>query len=175
LEALVDPVTRGDPESPLRWTSKSTRALGAQGHRVSHVTVGRLLRTRGYSLQAAVKTREGAQHADRDAQFRYLSGLVAGYLDADWPVISVDTKNKELVGEYRNGGREWQPQGRPERVNVDDFPDPAVGKAIPYGVYDVGANTGWVSVGRDHEHRMLRGGDPAVVVDHRGTAELPAG
>jgi hypothetical protein len=155
LEALVDPATRGDPESPLRWTSKSTReladALSAAGHAVSHATVGRLLRERGYSLQAAVKTREGAQHADRDAQFRYLSARVREYLDAGWPVISVDTKKKELVGEYKNAGREWQPQGEPEEVNVHDFPDPAVGKAIPYGVYDVGANTGWVSVGRDHD------------------------
>ena len=155
LEALVDPATRGDPESPLRWTSKSTRqladALTAGGHPVSYHTVGELLRGLGYSLQAAVKAREGSQHADRDAQFRYLSGQVNDYLAAGDPVISVDTKKKELVGQYKNAGRQWQPKGEPERVNVHDFPDPAVGKAIPYGVYDVAANTGWVSVGRDHD------------------------
>jgi transposase len=155
LEALVDPATRGDPQSPLRWTSKSTRqlaeALTAAGHPVSYHTVGELLRGRGYSLQAAVKAREGAQHPDRDAQFRYLSAQVTAFLAAGDPVISVDTKKKELVGDYKNAGREWQPKGRPERVNVHDFPDPAVGKAIPYGVYDVAANTGWVSVGKDHD------------------------
>jgi hypothetical protein len=155
LEALVDPATRGDPESPLRWTSKSTReladALAAQGRRISHVSVGALLRGRGYSLQAAAKTREGKQHPDRDAQFRYLSGQVNEHLAARHPVVSVDTKKKELVGNYKNAGREWQPKGEPLEVDVHDFPDPAVGKAIPYGVYDVAANTGWVSVGRDHD------------------------
>jgi hypothetical protein len=155
LEALVDPATRGDPESPLLWTSKSTRELGdelgAQGHRASHVSVGRLLRSRGYSLQALAKNREGRQHPDRDAQFRYLSAQVNAYLAAGDPVISVDTKKKELVANYKNGGREWQPKGRPEEVDVHDFPDPTVGKAIPYGIYDVGANTGWVSVGKDHD------------------------
>jgi transposase len=155
LEALVDPATRGDPESPLRWTSKSTRqladALAAGDHRVSHTTVGALLRARGYSLQAAAKTREGRQHPDRDAQFRYLTGQVNAYLAAGDPVVSVDTKKKELVGNYKNAGREWQPQGQPVEVDVHDFPDPTVGKAIPYGVYDVAANTGWVTVGRDHD------------------------
>jgi hypothetical protein len=155
LEALVDPATRGDPESPLRWTSKSTReladALRGQGRHVSHVSVGALLRARGYSLQAAAKTREGSQHPDRDAQFRYLTGQVNAYIAAGDPVVSVDTKKKELVGNYKNAGREWQPKGQPEQVNVHDFPDPAVGKAIPYGVYDVATNTGWVSVGRDHD------------------------
>ena len=155
LEALVDPATRGDPESPLRWSSKSTReladALGGQGHRVSHVTVGRLLRARGYSLQAAAKTREGRQHPDRDAQFRYLSGKVNEHLAAGDPVISVDTKKKELVGNDKNIGREWQPKGEPVEVDVHDFPDPTVGKAIPYGIYDLGANAGWVSVGKDHD------------------------
>jgi hypothetical protein len=155
LEALVDPATRGDPESPLRWTSKSTReladALAGQGHRVSHTTVGQLLRAQGYSLQAAAKTREGAQHPDRDAQFRYLTGQVNAYLAAGDPVVSVDTKKKELVGRYKNPGREWQPKGEPVQVDVHDFPDPAIGKAIPYGVYDIAANTGWVSVGRDHD------------------------
>jgi transposase len=155
LEALVDPATRGDPQSPLLWTSKSTReladALAEQGHKVSHVTVGALLRARGYSLQAAAKTREGRQHPDRDAQFRYLTGQLNAYLDAGDPVVSVDTKKKELVGNYKNAGREWQPKGQPVEVNVHDFPDKTVGKAIPYGVYDVGANTGWVTVGRDHD------------------------
>lgn len=155
LEALVDPATRGDPQSPLLWTSKSTRELaqelGSQGHRVSHVSVGALLRARGYSLQALAKNREGRQHPDRDAQFRYLSGKVNEYLAAGDPVISVDTKKKELVGNYKNAGREWQRKGQPVEVDVHDFPDPAVGKAIPYGIYDVGANTGWVSVGKDHD------------------------
>jgi hypothetical protein len=155
LEALVDPATRGDPESPLRWTSKSTRELAAalseQGHHLSHVSVGALLRSQDYSLQAASKTREGRQHPDRDAQFRYLAGQVNTFLAAGDPVVSVDTKKKELVGNYKNAGREWQPKGEPVQVDVHDFPDPAVGKAIPYGVYDVAANAGWVSVGRDHD------------------------
>lgn len=152
LEALVDPVTRGDPESPLRWSSKSTRdlanALTDAGHPASSWSVARLLRRLGYSLQVNVKTREGKQHPDRDAQFRYLAAQVNAYLEAGQPVVSVDTKKKELVGEYRNGGREWQPKGAPEPVNVHDFIGPE-GKAIPYGVYDVDA--GWVSVGRDHD------------------------
>ena len=155
LDALVDPDTRGDPESPLRWTCKSTReladALGAQGFQVSDDTVGRLLKRQGYTLQRTLKTEEGAQHPDRDAQFRYLNDTARGYLDQGLPVVSVDTKKKELVGRYANGGAEWQPVGEPERVNVHDFPDPEVGKAIPYGVYDLGANAGWVSVGTDHD------------------------
>jgi len=155
LEALVAPATRGDPESPLRWTSKSTRqladALTAAGQPISYHTVGELLRGQGYSLQANAKTVEGRQHPDRDAQFHYLSAQVRAHLDAGDPVVSVDTKKKELVGDYKNAGREWQPKGEPVAVGVHDFPDPAVGKAIPYGVYDVGANAGWVSVGRDHD------------------------
>jgi hypothetical protein len=155
LVALVDPATRGDPESPLQWTSKSTRqladALSRAGHAVSHSTVGDLLRGLGYSLQANAKTREGAQHADRDAQFGYLAEQVRTHLDDGQPVVSVDTKKKELVGEYKNAGREWEPRGGPVEVNVHDFPDPEVGKAIPYGVYDVAADAGWVSVGRDHD------------------------
>jgi hypothetical protein len=155
LEALVDPDTRGDPMSPLRWTCKSTRqlatALAERGHRVSHQTVAALLRAADYSLQAPVKTLEGAQHPDRDAQFRYLNDQTKAFLARGWPVVSVDTKKKELVGPFTNGGREWQPKGQPERVNVHDFPDPALGKAIPYGIYEVGRNTGWVSVGRDHD------------------------
>lgn len=156
LEALVDPVTRGDPESPLRWTAKSTRtlaaALTAVGHPVSERTTAGLLHQLGYSLQANAKTREGRQHPDRDAQFRYINDAVRRFLRTRDPVISVDTKKKELVGEdpgYKNTGREWQPKGTPVEVGTHDFPDKAVGKAIPYGVYDVAANTGWVSVGCD--------------------------
>ena len=155
FESLIDPVTRGDPMSPLRWTSKSIRALTAalreNGHLVSDFVVRRLLRERGYSLQANVKTAEGAQHADRDAQFAYLNDQATAHLACGDPVISVDTKKKELVGAYKHGGREWQPTGEPEPVKVHDFIDPTLGKANPYGVYDVGANIGWVSVGTDHD------------------------
>src|SRR6266704_943704 len=155
LDRLVDPDTRGDPESPLRWTTKSTRhladALGAQGFQVSDDTVGRLLKQQDYRLQRTRKTLEGAQHPDRDAQFGYLTERAREHLAAGQPVVSVDTKKKELVGSYANGGAEWQPIGAPVEVDVHDFPDPMLGKAIPYGVYDLGANTGWVSVGRDHD------------------------
>jgi hypothetical protein len=155
LDRLVDPDTRGDPQSPLRWTCKSTRelaeALTAAGHPVSDDTVGRLLREQGYRLQRTVKTLEGAQHPDRDAQFRYLNGQAKQHLAAGQPVVSVDSKKKELVGRFANGGREWQPAGEPDRVNVHDVPDPTLGKAIPYGVDDLGRNTGWVSVGIDHD------------------------
>jgi hypothetical protein len=155
LDELVDPDTRGDPESPLRWTCKSTRqladALGTQGFQVSDDTVGRLLKQQGYTLQRTHKTLEGAQHPDRDGQFRYLNEQAREHLAASQPVVSVDTKKKELVGRYANGGREWQPAGEPEQVAVHDFPEPEVGKAIPYGVYDLGANAGWVSVGTDHD------------------------
>lgn len=155
LELMVEPATRGDPESPLRWTSKSTRQLAAalqeQGHLVGHVAVGELLRELGYSLQANVKTMEGRQHPDRDAQFRYLDQQVRRYLRAGDPVVSVDTKKKELVGQFKNAGREWQPSGDPEWVKIHDFIDPKHGKAIPYGIYDVGRNLGWVSVGSDHD------------------------
>ena len=156
LEALVDPVTRGDPMSPLRWTTKSTRqladALTADGHPVSHVRVGELLHGLGYSLQSNAKAVEGKQHPDRDGQFRHIHATAKRYLKAGDPVISVDTKKKELVGEspgYKNNGRDWQPQGTPLRVGVHDFPDPAVPKAVPYGIYDLSANTGWVTVGSD--------------------------
>ncbi len=155
FESLIDPVTRGDPMSPLRWTSKSIRALTAalreKGHQVSDFVVRRLLRERGYSLQANVKTAEGGQHEDRDAQFGYLNDQAQTHLTTGDPVISVDAKKKELVGAYKNGGREWHPGGQPEQVKVHDFIDPQLGKANPYGVYDVGANTGWVSVGTDHD------------------------
>jgi hypothetical protein len=154
LERLVAPATRGDPESPLRWTSKSTRTLseelGARGHPAGPRTVAALLKTLGYSLQANAKVSEGKQHVDRDAQFRYLAAHVSDHQDAGQPVVSVDTKKKELVGRYKNGGREWQPQGEPVRVNVHDFIGEE-GKAIPYGVYDVAADAGWVSVGTDHD------------------------
>jgi hypothetical protein len=155
LEALVDPVTRGDPQSPLRWTSKSTRKLAEElqgcGHQIEARTVAGLLTELGYSLQALRKTREGGTHPDRDAQFEYLNEQTQVFQAQGYPVVSVDAKKKELVGDFKNGGREWQPQGDPERVRVYDFVDKAHGKAIPYGVYDVTANTGWVSVGLDHD------------------------
>jgi len=155
LERLVDPDARGDPESPLRWTIKSTRQLSAslsgQGHRASEWLVRRLLYEAGYSLQAAAKQVEGIQHPDRDAQFRYLNEQVRQHQSAGQPVISVDTKKKELVGRYKNAGRRWQPVGQPEPVHTHDFPDKELGKAVPYGVYDVAADAGWVSVGADHD------------------------
>lgn len=155
LLALVEPASRGDPESPLRWTTKSTRNLAEElarsGHRVGPDTVAKLLREENFSLQANAKQVEGAQHPDRDAQFHYVNDQACRHRDAGDPVISVDTKKKELVGRFKNGGREWQPAGEPEQVNVHDFMDKQLGKAIPYGVYDVGANVGWVGVGVDHD------------------------
>jgi len=151
LEQLVEPVTRGDPDSPLRWTSKSTRRLAAelkaQGCQVSHTVVSQLLREAGYSLQANRKTKEGTNHPDRDAQFEHINRHVAAQIKKGQPAISVDTKKKELVGNFKNGGREWRPQGQPEEVRVHDFLDQDLGKAIPYGVYDLQRNMGWVSVG----------------------------
>ncbi|MEF9880857.1 ISAzo13 family transposase [Streptomyces sp. P9-A4] len=155
LLSLVEPDERGDPMSPLRWTTKSTRTLAAeltrQGHRVGADTVAGLLRQEGFRLQANAKTLEGSQHADRDAQFRYLSEQARDHQDAGQPVISVDTKKKELVGDFHNHGRSWRPTGDPVPVRVHDFADPLLGKAIPYGVYDLAANTGWVNVGTDHD------------------------
>jgi hypothetical protein len=155
LEELVEPLTRGDPESPLRWTCKSTSHLAEeltqQGHAVSPRTVGRLLNADGYSLQSNRKTKEGESHPDRNAQFEHINLTVKQFQQRGQPVISVDAKKKELVGAFENGGREWQPKGEPEEVQVHDFPDPALGKAIPYGVYDLSENQGWVSVGIDHE------------------------
>jgi hypothetical protein len=155
LEQLIDPVTRGDPESPLRWTCKSTRRLAEeltrQRHPVSAPTVAALLREAGYSLQANAKTREGTSHPDRNAQFQYINDTVRRFLTHNQPAISVDTKKKELVGDFKNGGQEWHPQGQPEQVRVHDFLDKTLGKAIPYGVYDILNNQGWVSVGIDHD------------------------
>jgi Rhodopirellula transposase DDE domain len=155
LEALVEPVTRGDPESPLRWTCKSLRRLAEeltqQAHPVSPNTVAALLKAADYSLQANRKTREGGQHPDRNAQFEYLNRRVREFLDHGQPAISVDTKKKELLGDFKNAGREWRPQGKPEEVRVHDFLDKKLGKAIPYGVYDLLNNQGWVSVGIDHD------------------------
>ena len=153
LEGLVAPETRGDPESALRWTTKSTSHLADElteaGHEVSSVTVGRLLKAAGYSLQGNAKTVEGKQHPDRDAQFRYINEQVAAFQASGDPVISVDAKKRELVGNFANKGAEWMPAGTPERVNVHDFADKDLGKATPYGIYDVTANTGWVNVGTD--------------------------
>jgi transposase len=155
LEQLIAPETRGDPMSPLRWTCKSTRhlaeALEQQGFTASHRLVGEMLHHLGYSLQANAKNLEGKRHPDRDAQFRYINQLSGQAIAEGRPVISVDTKKKELVGQYANGGREWRPAGDPERVLTHDFPDPGVGKAIPYGVYDMGWDLGWVNVGVDHD------------------------
>jgi len=155
LLALVEPTRRGDPESPLCWTTCSTRKLAAEltaaGHRIGPDTVARLLHEQGFSLQANAKTIEGGQHPDRDAQFSYLNEQASEHLAAGDPVISVDTKKKELVGPYKNAGAEWRPAGQPEPVKVHDFIDPALGKANPYGVYDLATDTGWVSVGTDHD------------------------
>ena len=155
LEQLVEPVSRGDPESPLRWTCKSVRKLAdelnRQGHQVSHGLVADLLQELGYSLQANRKTREGTAHPDRNAQFEHINAEVQAFQSAGQPVISVDTKKKELVGDFKNGGRELRPQGEPEPVRVHDFVIPELGKVAPYGVYDVADNQGWVNVGIDHD------------------------
>jgi hypothetical protein len=155
LETLIDPDTRGDPMSPLRWTCKSTRQLAevltAQGHPVSHAKVAQLLHDLHYSLQGNAKTKEGQQHPDRDAQFRYIQRRGKYFLGRGWPVISVDTKKQELVGNHANSGQEWQPEGEPEQVDVHDFPDPDVPKAVPRGVYDLQHNLGWVTVGCSHD------------------------
>ena len=155
LEKLVDPLTRGDPQSPLRWTCKSraklTQALVQAGWRVSSTTVGRLLHELGYRLQSVRKSREGASHPDRNDQFEYVNAKADDFLQRGQPVVSVDTKKKELVGDFKNAGREWQPKGQPEHALVHDFPQDAAGKAIPYGIYDMANNEAWVSVGRDHD------------------------
>jgi len=155
LDALVEPTARGDPMSPLRWTCKSTPRLAQDlaklGHEVSQRSVCDLLAQLNYSLQSTRKTREGGQHADRDAQFHHIASMAAQYQAAGDPVISVDTKKKELIGDFKNGGREWRPKGDPEPVRVHDFIDPELGKVAPYGVYDIATNQGWVSVGIDHD------------------------
>jgi hypothetical protein len=155
LLALVSPGERGDPMSPLRWTAKSLRRLATElralGHRISHTVVGELLTREGFSLQANRKTREGDSHPDRDAQFAHIDACVSQALAARQPVISVDTKKKELVGDFKNAGREWRPHGRPEAVRVHDFLIKELGRAVPYGVYDLAANAGWVSLGIDHD------------------------
>ena len=155
LMALVSPGERGDPMSPLRWTAKSLRRLAAElrerGHRISHTVVGELLKRAGFSLQANRKTREGAYHPDRDAQFTHINTYVSRAMATNQPAISVDTKKKELVGDFKNAGREWRPQGEPEMVRVHDFLIKELGRAVPYGVYDFAANAGWVSVGIDHD------------------------
>jgi hypothetical protein len=155
LERLVEPLSRGDPESPLRWTCKSTRRLAKEladeGYQVSHRLVAELLHELDYSLQGNLKTKEGTRHPDRNAQFEYINRRVSDEMARNQPAISVDTKKKELVGDFKNGGREWRPQGNPEEVRVHDFLDKKLGKAIPYGVYDLARNAGWVSVGMDHD------------------------
>jgi len=163
LDGLVEPATRGDPMTRLRWTTRSTRNLAGElrrrGHRVSHHSVARLLAAElGYSLQGNAKTLEGAQHPDRDAQFRYIDDQVSAAIAAGEPVISVDAKKKELIGRYASKGRTWRPGGRPERVTTHDFPDRQLGKAVPYGVYDIGANAGWVAVGSDGDTAAFAGG-----------------
>jgi hypothetical protein len=184
LDRLVEPDTRGDPASPLRWTCKSTRelaqALTAAGHPVSDDTVGRLLKQQGYRLQRTVKILEGAQHPDRDAQFRYLNEQARTHLAAGQPVVSVDTKKKELVGRFANGGREWQPSGEPEQVNLHDFPDPTLGKAIPWQGDPVRGLRPWrqprLSQCRDRpRHRGVRGPDAAALVAAGRQWQLPAG
>jgi len=155
LERLIEPVTRGDPETALRWTCKSVRRLSGElqrmGHRASHRMVAEMLHQLGYSLQANAKMMEGTSHPDRNAQFEHIHQRVRQYLRKGNPVVSVDTKKKELVGEFKNGGQELRPKGLPEKVRVHDFVIPELGRAIPYGVYDLGTNTGWVSVGIDHD------------------------
>jgi len=153
--ALVEPDKRGDPQSPLLWTTKSTRKLADElnrlGFEVSHNKVAQLLKANGFSLQANAKTREGTSHPDRDAQFRYIADQVKDHQKGGQPVVSVDAKKKELVGNFKNTGAEWEREGEPEQVNTHDFPDPVLGKVTPYGVYDITANTGWVSVGTGHD------------------------
>lgn len=155
LKNLVEPVARGDPTQPLLWTTRSLRNLSKelanQGHQVCPTVVGQLLRGMGYSLQANRKTREGTQHIDRDAQFHYINDQAKSFLAANQPVISVDTKKKELVGNFKNNGREWRRVARPELVKIHDFIDPKLNRAVPYGIYDVHNNVGWVSVGTDHD------------------------
>lgn len=177
LLALVEPDQRGDPESPLRWTVKSTRVLAAElsrrGHRVGHDTVAALLKAEGFSLQGTSRTTEGARHPDRDAQFHYINDQVKAYLADGQPVISVDTKKKETLGQYAVAGREWHRAGQPVQVRAHDFPEKGALKAVPYGIYDIGADAGWVSVGCDGDVRVRRGHLASLVGRGRPTP-LPA-
>src|SRR5829696_2115604 len=177
LEALVEPTARGDPEAPLRWTCKSLRRLAdelqAQGHRVSRTLVGTLLHDLGFSLQANAKTREGGRHPDRDAQFAFINAHVTRALAAGEPVISVDTKKKELVGDFKNAGREWRPKGSPEEVRVHDFLIKELGRAVPYGVYDLATNAGWVGVGQDHDTAAFAVASIAGWWQHLGHERFP--
>jgi len=177
LERLVDEDRRGDPESLLLWTSKSVRHLAGGlrelGHQVEYVTVAKLLRSAGYSLQANVKTREGRQHPDRDLQFRRINATCQRALQAHQPVISIDCKKKELVGDFENAGREWRPKGEPELVRVHDFKDKQLGKASPYGVYDIAADQGWVNVGVDHDTAQFAVNSIRGWWEHLGQARYP--
>jgi hypothetical protein len=177
LEALVEPLTRGDPESPLRWTCKSTRRLAAEltreGHSIGYRSVAWLLHQAGYSLQANRKTREGSQHPDRNAQFEFINARATRFQKRGQPVISVDTKKKELVGDFKNPGGEWHPEGEPEKVRVHDFQDKELGKAIPYGVYDITNNQGWVSVGIDHDTAYFATASIRRWWEQMGTARFP--
>lgn len=178
LQRLVDPATRGDPESPLLWVSKSTRhlaeALRGMGHQVSHETVRLLLKELKFTLQGNRKTREGGQHPDRNGQFEHIAAQARRFMEAEQPVISVDAKKKELVGDFRNGGREWQPMGQPEEVQAHDFPDKELGKATPYGVYDIAADEGWVSVGIGHDTAEFAAASVKAWWKRMGSERYPA-
>jgi len=177
LELLVDEDRRGDPESLLLWTSKSVRHLAGGlrelGHQIQYVTVAKLLRSVGYSLQANVKRREGRQHPDRDLQFRRINTICRHALDAHQPIISIDCKKKELVGDFKNAGREWRPKGEPELVRVHDFKDKQLGKASPYGVYDIAADQGWVNVGVDHDTAQFAVNSIRGWWEHLGQSRYP--
>ena len=177
LERLVDESVRGDPERPLRWTAKSVRqlarGLGERGHRIHHSSVPKLLRGLGYSLQSNRKAKEGAWHPDRDAQCAHINATAKAAIAAGEPVISVDTKKKELVGEFKNGGREWAPAATPIEVNTHDFPSQAHGRAIPYGVYDIANNEGWVSVGIDHDTAAFAVASIRSWWEHLGAERFP--
>src|SRR5229473_823085 len=179
LERLVEPVTRGDPESPLRWTSKSVRKLAKElqgmGHQVSHELVSELLHGLGYSLQALRKTREGGEHPDRDGQFEHLNAQAAAFLAAGEPAVSVDAKKKELVGDFKNAGREWHPQGAAEEVRVYDFPIKGLGRATPYGVYDLGPSAGLGERGHRPQYRGLCRPEYSKLVERDGAAAVSTG
>jgi hypothetical protein len=178
LERLVEPTARGDPQAPLRWTCKGVRKLAAElrarGHQVSHQWVAATLEEVGYRLQANRKTREGGDHPDRDAQFAHINATAEAFLEAEEPVISVDAKKKELVGDFKNGGREWRPKGEPEHVRVYDFKIPELGRVTPYGVYDLAAHAGWVSVGIDHDTAAFAVATIRHWWEHSGQARYPA-